>query len=49
MIGHNQRMIPAHIKAKEIIQSGIYGKVITFRTAFGHKGCEHFSHGGLST
>lgn len=49
MIGHNQRLLPAHEKAHEIIQSGKYGKVISFRITFGHKGCEYFSRGGKAT
>ena len=49
MVGYNQRLVPAHVKAKEIIQSKKYGDVITFRTTFGHRGCEYFSYGGLST
>jgi len=49
MIGHNQRLLPAHIKAREIIKSGEYGKVISFRTTFGHTGCENFSIDGSAT
>ena len=40
MIGHNQRLYAAHAKAKEILQSGQMGKVLTFRTAFSNKGPE---------
>lgn len=40
MIGHNQRLMPPHVKAKEILDSGKLGKVLTFRTAFGHAGPE---------
>ena len=40
MIGHNQRMFAAHTKAKELLQSGQMGQVLTFRTAFSHKGPE---------
>ncbi len=43
MIGHNQRLAPAHIRAKEILQSGELGKVLTFKTAFGHGGPEYWS------
>ncbi len=43
MIGHNQRFEPAHIKAKEILKSGELGKVLTFRTNFGHAGPEGWS------
>jgi predicted dehydrogenase len=43
MIGHNQRLAPLHVKAKQILESGIIGKVITFRTAFSHGGPEGWS------
>ena len=43
MIGHNQRLAPAHKKAKEILSSGAMGRVITFQTTFGHKGPEMWS------
>ena len=43
MIGHNQRLLPAHIKARELIKDGAIGNVITFRTAFGHGGPEKWS------
>jgi predicted dehydrogenase len=42
MIAHNQRFTKAHQKAKEIIQSGMLGKVFTFKTNFGHKGPEYW-------
>jgi predicted dehydrogenase len=43
MIGHNQRLAAAHQKAREILQSGELGRVITFATTFGHKGPEYWS------
>jgi predicted dehydrogenase len=43
MIGHNQRLAPLHVKAKQVLLSGVLGKVITFRTAFGHPGPEGWS------
>jgi predicted dehydrogenase len=43
MIGLNQRLMPPHIKAKEIIDSGRLGKVLSFRTAFKHPGPEGWS------
>lgn len=46
MIGHNQRLMPPHVKAKEILQSGVLGKVLTFRTSFGHPGPEGWSVDG---
>ena len=43
MIGHNQRFVPSHVKAKELIASGEIGKIYSFRTAFGHGGPEQWS------
>lgn len=43
MIGHNQRFTKAHRKAKQLIQEGAIGEIITFRTTFGHSGPETWS------
>ena len=43
MLGHNQRLAKAHVKAKELIDAGEIGRIITFRTAFGHSGPETWS------
>lgn len=43
MIGHNQRFVPSHQKAKQLIESGEIGKIYSFRTAFGHAGPETWS------
>lgn len=43
MIGQNQRLAKAHSKAKELIAQGAIGKVLTFRTIFGHGGPETWS------
>ena len=40
MVGQSQRMALAHIKAKELYQSGEIGRLVTFRTIFGHPGPE---------
>lgn len=40
MIGQNQRLAKAHVKAKEILDSGEMGRVITFETQFCHPGPE---------
>lgn len=42
-MAQNQRLAPAHVKAKEIMQSGMLGRVITFKSTFGHPGCEHWA------
>ncbi|WP_257349672.1 Gfo/Idh/MocA family protein [Pseudalkalibacillus decolorationis] len=46
MIGHNQRFVPSHKKAKALIQSGEIGKIYSFRTTFGHGGPEAWSADG---
>jgi predicted dehydrogenase len=43
MVDHNQRFTRAHQKAKEIIKNEELGKVLTFRTTFGHSGPEQWS------
>ena len=43
MIGHNQRLAKAHAVAKELIDQGMIGRIITFRTPFGHGGPETWS------
>lgn len=43
MIAQNQRLAKAHVKAKALIDAGEIGKVLTFRTAFGHSGPENWS------
>ena len=43
MVAYNQRLTAAHQKAKEILAGGELGRVLTFQTAFGHRGPEHWS------
>ena len=43
MIGFNQRFQKAHVLAKELIDGGAVGKVIGFRTGFGHSGPDNWS------
>ena len=43
LIGQNQRLAKAHVKAKELLEAGEIGKVVTFRTTFGHGGPETWS------
>ncbi|MCI8292543.1 MAG: Gfo/Idh/MocA family oxidoreductase [Hespellia sp.] len=42
-IAQNQRLEAPHVKAKELIASGALGKVITFKSTFGHPGCERWA------
>lgn len=43
MLGHNQRLIPAHRKARELIMSGAIGKLLFFQCNFKHSGPENWS------
>ncbi|RFU71220.1 gfo/Idh/MocA family oxidoreductase [Peribacillus saganii] len=43
MIAHNQRFVPSHQKARQLIESGEAGKIYSFRTSFGHGGPEGWS------
>ena len=43
MIGHNQRLAQLHIKAKQLLDSGVIGRLVTFRTSFAHGGPEGWS------
>lgn len=50
MIDQNQRMARAHVKAKELIENGEIGKILSFQTSFGHGGPETWSvDGGANT
>lgn len=49
MIGHNQRFVPSHQKAKEIIENGELGKIYSFRTTFDHGGPEGWSIDGKAS
>jgi predicted dehydrogenase len=43
MIGMNQRLAKAHVEAKKLIENGEIGRVISFKTTFGHGGPETWS------
>lgn len=43
MIAQNQRLTKAHQTAKQMIQEGKLGKILSFRTCFGHGGPETWS------
>ncbi len=43
MLGHNQRMVKAHIKAKELLKSGAIGDLLFFQCNFKHAGPEVWS------
>ena len=40
MIGQNQRLTAAHMMARKMVEDGVIGKVLSFRTSFGHGGPE---------
>ncbi len=42
MIGQNQRYNTGHIRAKELLEQGIIGKPLTFKTTFCHGGPERW-------
>ncbi len=43
MPGHNQRFIPAHIRAKELLDAGVIGRIISVTANFKHGGPENWS------
>ena len=43
MIGQNQRLTRAHQKARELVEQGVLGEILSFRTTFGHGGPETWS------
>ena len=49
MIAHNQRFVPSHQKARQLIENGEVGKIYSFRTAFGHGGPERWSADGADS
>jgi len=49
MIGMNQRLMPPHIRAKELLQEGRLGKPLAFQTLFKHAGPEGWSIDGRSS
>lgn len=49
MVGQNQRLMRPHQLAREILKSGRLGKVISFRTAFKHRGPEFWCIDAPST
>ncbi len=46
MVGQNQRLMPPHVKAKQLLDSGALGKVLSFRTTFKHPGPDGWSIDG---
>ncbi len=49
MIGMNQRLMPPHVKAKEILDRGDLGRILTFETNFKHPGPDGWSIDGAKS
>lgn len=49
MVGMNQRLMPVHVKAKEILESGRVGSPIAFETTFKHPGPDGWSIDGANS
>jgi predicted dehydrogenase len=47
MIGMNQRLMPPHVVAKEILDSGKLGRILTYETNFKHPGADGWSVDGI--
>lgn len=43
MVGHNQRLVKTHARARQLITEGAIGGIISFKTAFAHAGPETWS------
>lgn len=43
MVGHNQRLTKTHMKAKELVEKGEIGRLITFKSNFSHSGPENWT------
>lgn len=43
MLGHNQRLVRTHIRAKELLESGAIGEILSVQTNFKHSGPESWS------
>lgn len=46
MVNQSQRNDPVHLKAKEVLDSGMMGKILLINTIFGHSGPEAWSPTG---
>ncbi len=43
MLGHNQRLVRTHIRAKELLEAGAIGEILSIQTNFKHSGPESWS------
>ena len=49
MVAMNQRMMPSHVKAKQVLDAGTLGKPIAFETSFKHPGPDGWSVDGAKS
>lgn len=49
MVGMNQRLMPPHAKAKELLDQGVIGKILSFETTFKHPGPDGWSVDGAKS
>ncbi len=49
MIGMNQRLMPPHVKAKEVLEQGKLGRILAFETHFKHGGPDAWSLDGAAS
>lgn len=49
MVGHSQRYMPPHLKAKELLDRKAIGKVIGFRSSLKHSGPDNWSVDGRNS
>jgi predicted dehydrogenase len=43
MLGHNQRYVESNRIARELVEKGEIGDILSFQSCFGHKGPEHWT------
>lgn len=46
MVGHSQRFMPPHVKAKRLLEAGVLGRIIGFRSSLKHSGPDNWSVDG---
>ncbi|MEM8738749.1 MAG: Gfo/Idh/MocA family oxidoreductase [Planctomycetota bacterium] len=49
MVGMNQRLMPPHVKAKEVLEQGKLGRILAFETNFKHAGPDGWSIDGAKS
>lgn len=49
MVGHSQRFMPPHVKAKKLLDAGVLGKIVGFRSSLKHSGPDNWSVDGRSS